>query len=149
MSVFLHLSQSHFEIIHVSLQGCYLFLQLTFLGCQLGVYFLLIFQAFLELLKFSLLSNFGLNQLVATVFCIFQVVLLLELNGKSTGFILGTAAVALHRSVKGFLAETGEAEALSDTNTSQHQHDLQLGAAEPGHSSPESKPPGDPLPPDA
>lgn len=81
--VLLHFGESHFQVIHVSLQGHHLFLHLPLLGRQLGVHLLLILQAFLELLEFRLLSYFGLDQLVATVFRVFQIVLLLDgFNGK-------------------------------------------------------------------
>lgn len=78
MSVLLHLGQGHLKVVHVPLQGQNLVVQLALLGCQLGADLLLILQTFLHLLQLGLLGDFGLNQLVAAIFCVCQVVLLLE-----------------------------------------------------------------------
>lgn len=89
MSLLLHFSQGHLQVVHISLEGHHLILQLTFLGRQLGAHLLLVLQTFLHLLQLGLLGDFGLNQLVATVLCICQVVLLLNDSNRkiTTSFI--------------------------------------------------------------
>lgn len=82
MSLLLHFSQGHLQVVHISLEGHHLILQLTFLGGQLGAHLLLVLQTFLHLLQLGLLGDFGLNQLVAAVLCIRQVVLLLNDSNK-------------------------------------------------------------------
>lgn len=77
VSILLHFGQRHLQVVHVPLQRQDLVVQQAFLGRQLGTDLLLVLQTFLHLLQLGLLRDFGLNQLVAAIFCISQVVLFL------------------------------------------------------------------------
>lgn len=88
MFLLLHFGQGDLQVVDVLLELGALVLQLALLGEHVGVHLLLVLQPLHQFLHFGLQLDLGLDEQVAAVLCVGQIVLLL-LEGRGWRCYIG------------------------------------------------------------